>query len=171
MATPQVAGLAGLIRSVQPEMSNDKVARLIKLTANGRGEYGRGLGWGVINAYSAVGAALGKDITAPVSRVRSARRAGGSRASASGRGRRLVTLRLKRFDPQPRPLIKSGIRSVTVLVSVDGRRFHRLRKTHRRHLRVRLRAGHTYRFYSRAVDKAGNREAAPTNPDISLNLR
>ena len=73
MATPQVAGLAGLIRSVRPNISNDKVARLIKLTADGHGEYGRGLGWGVINAYGAVGAALRKDITAPVSRVRSAR--------------------------------------------------------------------------------------------------
>ena len=171
MATPQVAGLAGLIRSVRPNISNDKVARLIKLTADGHGEYGRGLGWGVINAYGAVGAALRKDITAPVSRVRSARRAGGSRASASGRGRRLVTLRVKHFDPQPRPLVKSGVRSVTVFVSVGGGRFHKLEKTRRRHLRVRLRSGHTYRFYSRAVDRAGNREAAPANPDASLRLR
>ncbi len=171
MATPQVAGLAGLIRSVRPKMPNDKVARLIKLTADGHGEYGRGLGWGVIDAYAAVGAALQKDITAPVSRVRSARRVRGSRASASGRGRRLVTLRLKHFDPQPRPLVKSGVRSVMVFVSVDGRRFHRLGKTRRRHLRVRLRAGHRYRFYSRAVDRAGNREGAPANPDASLRLR
>ena len=45
MATPQVAALAALIRSVRPSMPVDRVAKIIKLTADGRGDYGRGLTW------------------------------------------------------------------------------------------------------------------------------
>jgi subtilisin family serine protease len=170
MATPQVAGLVALIRSIRPRMPAREVVRLIKLTASGGGRYVRirGLGWGIINAHAALGAALHRDITAPVSRVRSAR-VRARRANGSAR-RPWVTVRLKRFDPRRPAMPTSGIRVVNVFVSVNGRRFHRLRKTKRRRIRFRGRPGRRYRFYTRAVDRAGNREAVPRGPDAFLNL-
>ena len=166
MATPQVAGLAALIRSVRPSMPADKVARAIKLTADGNGDYGRGLGWGIIDAYPAVASALGRDITAPGSRVRWARVSG---ASAAAR-RPLLRLRIKRFDRDRLGMPTSGVRAVHVFVSVDGGSYKRFRKTRRKRVRFRGRAGREYSFYTRAVDRAGNREAAPGKPDVSLSL-
>jgi hypothetical protein len=40
----------------------------------------------------------------------------------------------------------------------------------RRRLSVRLRRGHGYRFYSRALDRVGNREAAPVTADAGISL-
>jgi subtilisin family serine protease len=166
MATPQVAGLAALIRSVRPSMPAERVVRLIKLTADGKGDYGRGVGWGIIDAYPAVAAALGRDITPPGSRVRWARVAG---ASASAR-RPVLRLRLKRFDRHRLGMPTSGVRAVNVFVSVDGGPYRRFRKTRRKRIRFRGRAGREYSFYTRAVDRAGNREPAPGKPDVSLSL-
>jgi serine protease len=123
MAAPQVAGLVALIRSVRPMMRSARVVRLVKLTADGRGDYGRGLGWGILDAYAALAGALRKDIVPPAS-----------------------------------------------LVSRDGGRFRVLAKTVRRRLSVRLRRGHGYRFYSRALDRVGNREAAPATADAGISL-
>jgi subtilisin family serine protease len=167
-ATPQVSGLVALIRAVRPGMPAARVARLIKLSAGGRGDYGRGLGWGIIDAHAAVATALGRDITPPGSRVRSARVAPGSRVP---RSRRLpITLRLKRFDRHRPGMPTSGVRAVTVWISADGGAFHRLLRTRRRRARFLGRAGRRYRFYTRAVDRAGNRERAPATPDASLKL-
>ena len=168
MATPQIAGLVALIRSIRPRMPARKVVRLIKLTASGRGHYIGGLGWGVVDAHAALGAALYRDVTPPVSRVRSVR-VRGRAGVASGRRPR-VTVRLKRFDPRRPAMPTSGVRVVNLFVSVNGRRFHRLRKTKRRRIRFRGRAGRRYRFYTRAVDRAGNREARPAKPDAALKL-
>ena len=168
MATPQVAGLAALIRNVRPSISNDKVARLIKLTADGNADYGRGLGWGIIDAYAGVAAALDKDITPPGSRVRWARVAGGAAGAAARRP--LLKLRLKRFDRSRPAMPTSGVRVVNVFVSVDGGPFKGIRKTRKKRIRFRARAGREYAFFTRAVDRAGNREAAPGRPDVSLSL-
>ena len=162
MATPQVAGLVALIRHVRPGMSNDKVARLIKLTADGRGDYGRGLGWGIINAHAALGAALARDVIRPRSRVRWVRVRG---ARVANRRPRLI-LRLGRFDPRRPGVPRSGVRIVNVFVSVNGGRYKRFRKTRRKRIRFRGRHGRSYRFYTRAVDRAGNREARPARPDV-----
>jgi len=151
-------------------MSNDKIARLIKLTADGRGDYGRGLGWGIIDAHAAVAAALDRDITPPGSRVRWARVARALGASAAAR-RPLLNLRLKRFDRDRLAMPTSGVRVVNVFVSVDGGPYKRFRKTRRKRIRFRGRAGREYGFYTRAVDRAGNREAAPSRADVSLSLR
>jgi hypothetical protein len=64
----------------------------------------------------------------------------------------------------------SGVRAVTVWISADGGAFHRLLRTRRRRARFLGRAGRRYRFYTRAVDRAGNRERAPATPDASLKL-
>ena len=88
MATPQVAGVAALIRAVKPNIANTKVVHLIKATASHCGSYGDGIGWGVIRADQAVAAALDRDIDPPSSRVK---RAPASRTAS-------VDLKIKRHD-------------------------------------------------------------------------
>jgi Subtilase family len=58
MATPQVAGVAALIRAVKPNMPNTSVVHLIKATASHCGTYGNGIGWGIVRADEAVIAAF-----------------------------------------------------------------------------------------------------------------
>ena len=139
----------------------------MKLTAGNCGSYGEGLGWGLINADVALGAALDRDLDPPGSRVRSVRKAG-SAGEAARRGTR-AKLRLKRFDDScSDELPRVGLKSVAVFASIDGGPYKRLRKTRAKSIVLRLRPGRRYRFYSMAVDKAGNRESAPATPDAKL---
>jgi serine protease len=163
MATPQVAGLVALMRSVKPNMSAPQVVRLIKLTASNCGTYGtNGLGWGLIRADQAVAAALGRDIDPPGSQVLSAKRA----------GRGIVNLRLKRSDMScSKELPLSGVKSTSVFASANGGPFRRIGKTKKRKLHFRGKPGRRYRFYSVAVDKAGNRESPPSTPDVHMRLK
>jgi subtilisin family serine protease len=158
MATPQVAGVAALIRSVKPEMANTKVVHLIKATASHCGSYGDGTGWGVIRADQAVAAALDRDVNPPNSRVAGAKRAQG----------RVIVLKLKRGDPKGGGCVKlpvAGVKKVLVFASANGGPYHRIGKTTAGKLRFHAKSRHHYRFFSIAVDKAGNREAAPSRPD------
>jgi serine protease len=170
MATPQVAGLAALIRAVRPNLAAPQVAHLIKQTASGCGTYGGGIGWGVIRADEAVEAAVDKDLDPPSSRVRSAkpaRRAGIAVAAASGG--QLINLRLKGKDPAGSncavKLPSSGVKKFAVFASADGGAFHRIGKTKTKKLRFRAKRARAYRFYSIAIDKAGNRESPPPTAD------
>ena len=171
MATPQVAGLVALMRSAKPNISAPRIARLIKLTASGCGHYGTsGLGWGIIRSDRAVAAAAQRDIIAPSSRVR-----GAKVAHLRGRGR-VGVLRLKRSDDRTEtPCIKeipsSGLKSVAVFASANGGSYHRIAKTGKSSIQFRAKVGRRYRFFSIASDKAGNREAAPGQPDAKLRLR
>jgi hypothetical protein len=90
-------------------------------------------------------------------------------ASAAARRPRLI-LRLKRFDPRRPGVPTSGVRIVSVFVSVNGGRYKRFRKTRSKRIRFRGRRGRDYRFYTRAVDRAGNREASPRRADVSVRL-
>jgi serine protease len=158
MATPQVAGEAALIRAVKPNMENTKVVHLIKATASHCGSYGDGIGWGVIRADQAVGAALNRDIDPPSSRIARAKRA----------GHRVLVLKIKRDDPRGTGCVNapaSGVKKVVVFASANGGRFHRIGKTRRGKLRFHAKRRRRYRFYSIAVDKAGNREAPPPTAD------
>jgi serine protease len=163
MAAPQVAGLVALMRAANPGLLNSTLIRLVKQTASNCGKYAGGIGWGLIRADVAVGAALDKDGDAPGSQVKSARRARGIPGG--------VNLRLKRFDHTClKEVAPSGVKAVTVYVSRDGGKFKRFRKTNRKKIRFRGKPGHRYRFFSRAVDKAGNREDAPETADAGLRL-
>jgi serine protease len=172
MATPQVAGVAALIRSVKPGMANTRVVHLIKSTANRCGSWGEGIGWGVIRADEAVAAALNRDIDPPSSRISRARKAHRAAASAARAGGRLIVLKIKRADSEAGgrcvKLPKSGVKSVAVFASVNGGPYHRIGKTSKGTLRFHAKSHRHYRFFSIAIDQAGNREAAPSQPDAKL---
>jgi hypothetical protein len=84
-------------------------------------------------------------------------------------------LRLKRSDRSEaagkREIRSSGLRSVSVFASANGAPYHRIAKTRSRKIRFGAKAGRRYRFFSVAVDKAGNREAVPGTADAKLRLR
>jgi serine protease len=161
MATPQVAGLVALMRAAKPSLPAAKVARLIKLTAGNCAQYANGIGWGVIRADEAVAAALGKDIDVPASNVLRARKARRARLS----------LRLRSADGAcSSELPIAGVKTVNVFASANGGRFHRVGKTKKGKFAFRGKRGRHYRFYSVAVDKAGNREAPPALPDAKARL-
>jgi subtilisin family serine protease len=163
MAAPQVAGLVALMRAAKPAIANSKVVRLIKQTATGCGKYGNGIGWGLIQADVAVGAALDRDADPPGSQVITARRSRGKPG--------LVNLRLKRFDKTClKDVQPSGVKTVKLFVSRDGGKYKRFKKTKLKKARFRGRPGHRYRFYSVAVDKAGNTEDRPLEPDARVRL-
>jgi serine protease len=161
MATPQVAGVAALIRAVKPGMANTKVVHLIKATASHCGTYRDGIGWGVIRADQAVAAALDRDVEAPSSRVKRAKR-----------GRGFVSLKIKSHDTSGGTscvrLPTAGVKKVIVFASANGGAYHRIGKTRTARLRFHGKPGRRYRFFSVAVDKNGNREAAPANADAKL---
>jgi thermitase len=157
MAAPQVSGLVALMRAAKPSLSAPKLVRLVKLSASGCATYGGGLGWGRVEAHTAVAAARGRDLAPPHSRVRRARA-----------GRILV----KRFEGGcSKELPRSGVRRVVVFASVNGGRFRRVGKTSRRSLRFEAKPGRRYRFFSVAVDKDGNREKPPARPDAKLRTK
>jgi serine protease len=168
MATPQVAGLAALVADLNPWLSVHDRLVLIKRSARRSGGWSSDLGWGIINAGSAISAARGIDRRPPRSRPRSRKRVRIRR----GRRRARVRIRWSGSDPAGRPgLVASGVRSYDLYVRRGRGRYRRVRKrTRRRSARLRLRRG-TYRFYTRARDRAGNREAAPRRADARLVVR
>ena len=174
MSTPQVAGLAALIRAVKPNLAAPQVAHLIKATASGCGTYGSGVGWGLIRADHAVAAALGKEVNPPSSNVRSAklarRAAAAGLASASRARGRVINIRLKRQDAGAcaKDLPVAGLKTVNVFASANGGLYHRVAKTKKKKVRFRSKPGRLYRFYSVAVDKDGNREAPPPTADARI---
>jgi serine protease len=174
MSTPQVAGLAALIRAVKPNLAAPQVAHLIKATASGCGTYGSGVGWGLIRADHAVAAALGKEVNPPSSNVRSAklarRAAAAGLASASRARGRVINIRLKRQDAGAcaKDLPVAGLKTVNVFASANGGLYHRVVKTKKKKARFRSKPGRLYRFYSVAVDKDGNREAPPPTADARI---
>ncbi|MEA2305323.1 MAG: serine protease [Solirubrobacteraceae bacterium] len=163
MATPMVAGVAALMHHLNPDLSAADVIRLLKDTA--RRPVGTSwtpeLGWGILDGGAAVQAARRLDRRPPVSRV-SARR--GLRAGT-------VTLQLSGSDRAPTGCKPSGIARYELWRTVAGGRGQRVRTTRETRVHVALRRGVRYGFYVRAVDRAGNREAAPSRPDVRVRLK
>lgn len=161
MATPQVAGVAALIRSVKPNLANTKIVHLIKATASHCGTYGDGIGWGVIRADQAVAEALERDAGAPSSRIKRAKRDHG-----------VVNLKIKSHDASGGTscvsLPTAGVKKVLIFASANGGPYHRIGKTSKARLRFHGKRGQRYRFFSIAVDNAGNREAPPAGPDAKV---
>ncbi len=158
MATPQVTALAALVAKLNPFLSLQEKLRLLKETARGAG-WNSDLGWGIIDAGAAVTAARRIDHVPPASRARTRKRSKKAR----------VRVRWSAHDPAGAPkLIASGGRRFDLYMRRGKHRYRRIRRaTPKRSAKLKLKPG-VYRFYTRAIDAAGNREAAPRKADARL---
>jgi serine protease len=164
MATPMVAASGALIRHLNPDLTAAEIVRLIKETA--RRPAGTGwtsdLGWGILNAGTALTRAASLDRRAPTSHVR---------PLARRTAHRTITVRWTGSDKGPAGVRVSGISRYELWRSTDGGPFKRLFSTTRTSRRVLLRRGGRYALYTVAVDHAGNREAAPAHADVRVTRR
>lgn len=163
MAAPIVAGIAALVRQVNPDATASDVIRVLKQSASrpaGSG-WNAELGWGIVDAAAAVDAVRAIDRRAPQSRLTGRTRI---------RGARSLTLRWSGSDPAPAGLSASGVDVYEVYRSANRRPYRRIERTRATRLRVAVKPGSRYRYYTIAVDKAGNREAIPPRPDLSTGV-
>ena len=163
MAAPIVAGIAALARQVNPSASAADVVRVLKQTATRPAGTGwtPELGWGIVNAAAAVNTLRTIDRTAPESKLTGRTRIRGARA---------FTLRWTGQDIAPAGLTASGIDVYEVYRSTNRGPFKRIKRTRATRLKVAVRPGSRYRYYTVAVDRAGNREAVPARPDLSTRV-
>jgi hypothetical protein len=82
-----------------------------------------------------------------------------------------VTLRWKGSDVGPRGVRRAGVARYELWRSRSGGPYRRVVVTRRTTRTLPLVRGRLYRFYTVAIDAAGNREAAPKRPDVSLRLK
>jgi subtilisin family serine protease len=163
MATPMVSATGALIRHLNPDLTAAEIVRLIKETARRpAGAWTADLGWGILDAGAALTRAASLDRRAPASRVKPLP----ARTSA-----RTITVRWSAADKAPAGVRASGIARFELWRATDGGRFKRLLSTTRTSRRVTLRRGGRYRFYTVAVDHAGNREPAPKQADARTQRR
>jgi serine protease len=163
MAAPIVAATAALARTLNPDVHAADVIRVLKDTATRPAGSGwtPELGWGILNAGSALAAVRTIDRRPPVSKLRGpsvVRRPRAVKLTWSGRDRALPKL------------TPSGIAHYDVYRSTDRRAYVRIKRTKGTVLSVRMLPGARYRFYTVAVDKAGNREAVPPRADLSTRV-
>ncbi len=161
MAAPMVAATAAMVAHLNPDLSVASVIRLVKITA--RRPAGTGwtpdLGWGVLDAGTAVRSAQRLDRRGPATRARVI-----AKSSTS------VTLGLSGGDRAPAGVRVSGLARFEVYRSVDGGPSRRVASTTRRTLVLTIRRGPRYAFTAVGVDAAGNRERRPATPDARLRL-
>jgi subtilisin family serine protease len=163
MAAPMVSAVAALVRHLNPDLPAARIVRLVKATAlRPGGAWSPELGWGILDAGSALVHAAALDLRAPSSRVA---RLPARTARAS------VVVRWSGADAGPPGVRVSGVARYALYRSVDGGRARRLLTTRSTSARVRLRAGTRYGFFTEAVDAAGNRERAPRRADAHVARR
>ncbi|MGI8731624.1 MAG: S8 family serine peptidase [Solirubrobacteraceae bacterium] len=164
MAAPIVAAIAALGRNLNPDASAADVIRVLKQTASRPAGSGwtPELGWGIVNAGSAMAAIAQIDRSAPASKLRGPRIV---------RRARSVKLRWSGSDESAPKLKPSGVDHYEVYRSANRGEYRRIKRTRKRSLRVRVRPGSLYRFYTIAVDNAGNREAIPSRRDLTMRIR
>lgn len=168
MAAPQVAGLAALISDLNPFLTLRDKLTLIKRTARRQGGWSPELGWGIIDAGAAAEAARRIDRRAPSSRARARKRLRVRRGARRAR----IRVRWSGSDRGGSPhLVPARVRHYDLYAKRGRGRYRRVRRaTRRRSALLRLRPG-IYRFYTRARDKAGNREARPRKADVRVVVR
>ncbi len=86
------------------------------------------------------------------------------------RAARAFTLRWSGQDPAPAGLTASGVDIYEVYRSANRRPYRRIKRTRATKVKVAVKPGSRYRYYTIAVDKAGNREAIPPKPDLSTRV-
>ena len=161
MAAPQVTATAAMIGKLNPFLTASQKIRhhqgdrapLRRLDAD--------LGWGVLDAGRAVDAARRVDTKAPESNASSPKR----RRVRRGRRAR-VRISVGGSDEAGAPgLVASGVDSFDLYMKRGKGAFRRVRAgIGAGSQTLRLRPG-VYRFYSRAIDAAGNREPEPGSAD------
>jgi subtilisin family serine protease len=153
MAAPQVAATAAMMRVLNPDASSADIIRLLKLSARRPAGVGwtPDLGWGILDAGTALEMTRRFDRLPPVSIVR----------APALTSRRVFSVRWAGRDQTRPQLIPSGIDHYDVYVKVDGGRSQLLARTRRHQLRFAGRPGARYVFFTVAVDRAGNREMRP----------
>jgi subtilisin family serine protease len=164
MAAPMVAAAAALVHHLNPDMPAPEIVHLLKQTA--RRPPGSGwtpeLGWGILDAGTALAVARTIDRRPPTSKIR----------VLPHRTRRTrLTLRWRGRDVPRAGVAESGLAGFELWRSVDGRAPRRLVSTTRTSRRVKLRRGHRYAFFTIAVDHASNRELPPKVADVRLTVR
>jgi subtilisin family serine protease len=163
MAAPIVAGVAALGRRLNPDAHAADIIRALKETATrpAGSTWTPELGWGILNAGAALTAIAALDRRPPTSKLR-----GPSRVHRV----RSVTVRWSGADRAPPKLKASGIAYFDVFRSTNRGAYKRIKRTKDTSLTVRTVAGARYRFYTIAVDVAGNREAVPPRPDVTTRV-
>jgi serine protease len=161
MAAPMVAAVAAVVRKLNPDLSALDIVHLLKRTANRPAGTGwtPELGWGILDGGAAAAAARVTDRRAPTSSVKAADRV------VSGRS---VTLTVKRADKAPTGCVPSGVRRVELWRGTNGAKPGRIVRSVSSKVRVSVKRGSRYRFYTVAVDAAGNREAVPARSDTTV---
>jgi hypothetical protein len=163
MATPMVTAAAALMHRLNPDIGALELARILKQTA--RRPAGSGwtpeLGWGILDAGAAVRAARDVDRRVPSSRLRGPTRV---------RTVRAFTVRWSGRDARVPGLKASGITAYELFRSTNRGPYKFITRTRRTRVRLRARPGVRYRFYTVAVDAAGNREPAPSRPDLTTRV-
>ena len=163
MATPMVSATGALIRHLNPDLTAAEIVRLVKETARRpAGVWTGDLGWGILDAGAALRRAASIDRRAPASRVKTL---------PASTGQAAITVRWSIADKAPTGVRASGIARVELWRATGGGRFKRLFSTTRTSRRVTLRRGARYRFYTVAIDHAGNREPAPKQADTRIQRR
>jgi subtilisin family serine protease len=164
MATPMVAAAAALMRHLNPDLTSDEIVLVLKETARraaGAG-WNADLGWGILNAGAAVARAAALDRRAPASKVLRV---------ASRTTRATIALRWSGTDRGAAGVRVSGISRYELWRAQGKGRFRKLLSTRSTSKHVSLRRGIRYRFYTVAIDHAGNREAAPKQADTAVTRR
>jgi subtilisin family serine protease len=161
MAAPQVSAVAAMVGALNPFLPLSDRLRVIKQTASRSGGWSFELGWGILNAGRAVELARRTDRLGPNSRVTPRR---GPRLRGASKVK--VRINWTGSDPAGRAkLIASGIRSFDLYMKKGSGSYKRIRiGTKFSYALPKLGRG-TYRFYTRALDRAGNREPAPRVAD------
>jgi serine protease len=163
MATPMVSATGALIRHLNPDLTAAEIVRLIKETARRpAGGWTADLGWGILDAGAALTRAAGIDRRAPASRVK---------ALPAFTRKATITVRWSAADKAAAGVRASGLARFELWRATDGGRFKRLFSTTRTARQVTLRRGGRYRFYTVAIDHAGNREPAPKQADARVQRR
>ena len=163
MAAPIVAGIAAMARHLNPDATAADIIRALKESASraaGSG-WNPDLGWGIINAGAAINAVRAIDRRAPESTLTGRKRIKKARS---------VTLKWTGADNAPGALQPAGVDVYEVYRSANRGAYRRFKRTRKLSLKVKVKPGSVYRWYTIAVDKAGNREAVPAKPDLSMRI-
>jgi len=163
MAAPIVAGVAAMASRVNPDAKAADIIHALKQTATrpaGSG-WSADLGWGILDAGAAINAVRSVDRRPPESKLTGRTRVRGARA---------FTLRWSGRDRATAGLQPSGVAGYEVYRSANRRPYKRIKRTPVTRLKVAVSPGSHYRYYTIAVDRAGNREAVPAKPDLSTRV-